>query len=121
MKRSMIHFFVRRFLRRTGAEEDLRAELQSHLELDIRQRKERGDSADSARQAALREFGNLGLVTEVTRDMWGFTWLEELVTDCHYTLRMLRKSVGLGMIVVFLLALGISTTTAIFTLLDGIL
>lgn len=53
--------------------------------------------------------------------MRGFTWLEELVTDCRYTLRMLRKSTGLSAIVVLLLALGISTTTAIFTLLDGIL
>ncbi|HEX4769769.1 MAG TPA: hypothetical protein VH351_02995 [Bryobacteraceae bacterium] len=55
MRLSTIHFFVRRLFRRTGAEEDLQAELQSHLDLDIRLPMERGDSADSARQAALRE------------------------------------------------------------------
>lgn len=121
MRRNRIQFFVRRFFRRASSEEDLQAELQSHLELDIHQRMERGASADSARHAALRDFGNVGLVTEVTRDMWGFAWLEELIADSRYAVRMLRKSAGPSMIVALMLALGISTVTAMFTLVESIL
>src|ERR1700751_2812435 len=119
MRRNPIRFFINRFFRRSGTEGDLEAELQLHLELDVRQRMERGESADSARRAALRDFGNVGLVAEVTRDMWGYSWLEELARDCHYALRVLRKSAGLSIIVVLTLALGISTTTAIFTLVQS--
>ncbi len=121
MRRKAIQFFVRRFFRRRASERDLQAELQFHLELEIRERMERGESSDSARHAALRDFGNIGLVTEVTRDMWGFSWLEGLIADSRYAIRMLRKSAGLSMIVVFILALGISTTTGIFSLVAGIL
>jgi putative ABC transport system permease protein len=121
MRRNSIRFFVRRFFCRTASEEDLQAELQSHLELETQQRIERGEPADFARHGALRDFGNVGLVSEVTRDMWGFAWLEEFIADSRYAVRMLRKSAGLSMTVVFMLALGISTTTAIFTLVDGIL
>ena len=121
MKRNCLQFFVRRFFRRARSEEDLQAELQSHLQLDVRGRMERGESADSARNAALRDFGNVGLVTEVTHDMWGFAWLEELIADTRHALRVLRKSAGLSMIVVLLLAVGISTTTGIFTLVERIL
>jgi putative ABC transport system permease protein len=121
MNRNRIRFFIDRFFRRPQAEEDLEEELQSHLGLEVRQRIERGESADSARQAALREFGNVGLIGDVTRDKWGFAWLEELARDCQYAVRMLRKSAGLSMIVIVTLALGISTTTAIFTLVERIL
>src|SRR5690242_3056669 len=121
MRRNYIQFFVRRFFRRARSEQDLEAELQSHLELDVRQRMERGESTDSARNAALRDFGNVGLVAEVTRDMWGLAWLEELMADSRYALRVLRKSAGLSMVVVLLLALGIGATTGIFTLVERVL
>jgi putative ABC transport system permease protein len=121
MMRNYIQFFVRRFFRRARSEQDLQAELQSHLELDVRQRMERGESTVSARNAALRDFGNVGLVAEVTRDMWGLAWLEELMADSRYALRVLRKSAGLSMVVVLLLALGIGTTTGIFTLVERVL
>jgi hypothetical protein len=76
---------------------------------------------DVARENALRELGNIGLVTEVTREMWGFAWLEELIQDSRYAVRMLRKSARVSLIVMLMLTLGIGTTTAVFALVQRIL
>ena len=110
-----------RFFRREASEYDLHAELQSHLALDVQQRVERGASPEAARQAALRELGNIGLITEVVRDGWGWTWLEALLRDARYAVRMVRKSPGMSLVVILMLALGIGSTTAIFTFVNGIL
>ena len=107
--------------RRTSFERDLEAELRSHFAMEVRQRIDRGESPDLARQAALREFGNVGIVSEVTRDMWGFVWVNEFIQDSRYALRILRKSPGLSWTVMLMLAIGISSTTAMFTFVHGIL
>ena len=60
------------WLRRQQLDEELDAEIQNHLDLAIRDRIERGETPDEAHANALREFGNVGLVKEVTRGMWGF-------------------------------------------------
>jgi hypothetical protein len=112
---------LRRFFRRETTEYDLHAELQSHLAIDVQQRVERGASPEAAREAAFREFGNRGLIAQVTREMWGFTWLEELLQDGRYAIRMVRKSPGMSFVVMLMLALGIGGTTAIFTFVNGIL
>jgi len=58
-----------RFLRGPGTRHgELDEELQSHLRLAIRDRVERGEDPREAERAARREFGNLALVEEVTRD-----------------------------------------------------
>ena len=89
--------------------------------MEVRERLERGEPAERARAAALHDFGNVGLVTAVTRDMWGFGWLEDLVQDGRHAARMLRKSLGLSVVVTLMLALGVGSTTAIFTFVHDIL
>ena len=121
MMRNFLESFVKRFFRRTSTEHDLEAELQSHLAMEVRQRIERGESPQSAREAASREFGNLGIVAEVTRDMWGFVWLEQLLQDARYSVRTLVKSPLLTSMVALTLALGIGSATVVFTLMHGIL
>jgi len=59
------------FWRRKRREAELDEELRSHLEMAARERVERGSDTTEARHAARREFGNVGLVREVTRDVWG--------------------------------------------------
>jgi putative ABC transport system permease protein len=121
MYRNVLQFFLRRFFFRNDLESDLNAELESHIAMETGQRIERGESPVSARQAALRQFGNVGLVAEVTREMWGFTWLEQSLQDIRYGFRSFVRSPLFSAIVVLTLALGIGSSTAIFTLLHGIL
>jgi predicted permease len=107
--------------RRQRREEELEEEIQSHLQMAICDRMERGESADEAASAARREFGNVGLIKETTRGMWGWTKARLLLDDMRHGLRILRKSPGWTAVMCAVLALGIGLTTAIFSLAHGIL
>ncbi len=106
---------------RRRKEEELDAEIQSYLDEAIRDRVERGETAEQARANALIEFGNVGLVKEVAREMWGWALLERLGQDLRFGLRMLWKDKGFTAIALLSLALGIGANTAIFSLIDTVL
>ncbi len=75
------------FHSRRQHEEELDAEIRIHLDEAIRDRIERGETPEQARADALREFGNVGLVKEVTREMWGWGTLERLGQDLRFGAR----------------------------------
>src|SRR5580693_4775908 len=100
---------------------ELEEEIQAHLQMAIADRRDRGESAEDARSGALRELGNLALVSDVTRETWGWLWLERLAQDLRYALRQLRKAPGYAIAAIGTLALGLGATIAMFTVVDRVL
>src|SRR5262249_17522907 len=100
---------------RRKREKDLDDEVRSHLEMAARERIDRGESAGRAGQAARREFGNVALVTETTRDVWGWRWLRDAATDARFGLRTLAKILGFTLTAVLALCRGSGATPGIFS------
>jgi predicted permease len=109
------------FWRRQKRDSELEEELQSHLQMAARDRTDRGEQPEQARSAARRELGNVGLIKEVTKEMWGGRWLNDLARDVRHGVRTLRKSPGFTAVAVLSLALGIGATTAMFSLIYAVL
>jgi predicted permease len=98
---------------------ELQEEIDAHLQMAIADRIARGETAETARQAAAREFGSIPLVQDVTREMWGQGWLEELGRDVRYALRQLRKSPGFTITATVMLAVAICANSTVFSWIDG--
>jgi len=100
---------------------DLERELQSDLEQEEEEQREKGLSVEEARHAARRAFGNTTLIREQTHEAWGWAPVERLLQDLRHALRQLWRSPGFSIVAMMTLTLGIGATTAIFTLVYDVL
>lgn len=104
---------IRFLFDREQFESDLDEEMRFHLEMKAR----KWGDADAAR----RQFGNIGVLKEVSREMWGWSSLERLWHDLRYAIRQLAANPGFASIAVLSLALGIGANTAIFGMIDHVM
>src|SRR5882724_3167816 len=106
---------------RRRKEDELREELQFHLDEEAEQRQAEGLARDQARWASGRDLGNVTLLKESTRAMWTWTLFEQLLQDLRYALRTMIGNRAFTALAALSLALGIGANTAIFSFMDSIL
>lgn len=96
-------------------------EMRFHLEQRAADFAADGLSADEARYAAQRKFGNVGSLQEQGREARGWGWLERAFKDLQLAFRQLGKSPGFTALAIVTLGLGIGVNTAGFSMFNGIL
>ena len=115
----MMHWMNRLFTRRRRYR-DLSVSIAEHLEERIDELVRDGLTRAQAAQRARREFGNLALIEERSREVWQWPTLESLWADTKFALRHLLKAPGFTASAVLMLALGLGASSAIFCLIDGL-
>ncbi len=100
---------------------ELSQEIQAHLDEKVDDLVADGMSREEAEHAARREFGNVGLIEDKSRDVWAWLRVEDFLADVRYGLRTLRKNPVFTIVALLTIALGIGANAAVFTVLNGVL
>ena len=106
---------------RSKVDQEIDAELRSHIEMRIEDSIAAGMSAQQARMDALIRFGNPTVTKERTTEADAALYLTSLWSDICYAFRQLRRAPGFAVTSILILSLGIGACTAIFSAVKPIL
>ncbi len=101
--------------------QQLRGEIEQHIEMETQENIEAGMTPEEARDAARRKFGNALQAVEDSQAVWGGVWAENWLQDFRYALRTLRNAKGYAMTLVLTLALGLGSVATMLAIVDSVL
>jgi hypothetical protein len=113
--------WLKQLLSRRGRYYELSASIREHLEEKIANLIDDGMTREQAERSALREFGNVTLIEERSREVWQWPTLESILSDSKFALRQLRKAPAFSVVVVGILALGIGANTAVSSVVEAVM
>src|SRR5580704_2952909 len=117
----LLRMRIEMIFRRNRAAGRLDDELRFHLEQQIAENVAAGMSAEEARHAALRAFGNPTALRDQARETWNWSEVELVLRDARIGARTLWRTPGFAGIAILVMALGIGANIALFTIVRSVL
>ena len=99
-------------------DDDLKREIQAHLDLEVEERVADGMSTEGARLSARRSFGNILRVREEARALWIAPWLDRTLQDLRCAARGLRRTPATAVAIILTSALAVGVNLAMVGLID---
>src|SRR5215472_5630613 len=113
--------WILNLVRRRRIDRGIAEEVQAHLDERVDDLLESGMSEADARRQANREFGNVTLIVQDSREVWRWLSVESWIRDLRYGIRQLRRTPGLAAVATVTLGLGIGANTAIFSVMNAVI
>jgi len=101
--------------------DELSESIREHLDEKIEDMIDHGMTREEAERKARREFGNVTLIEQRSREVWQWPTLESLWADTKYVMRRLRRAPLFTAIALITLAVAVGANTVIFSVVNGVL